>query len=151
MTDHRISRVGALALGLLISRAAGAEAQTEERYRLVEVAGSALPVEVEKEWRCRELVTEAELTLRADSLWALQYTKREVCGQREEVETEHEDGRFTIVADTIRFHDDDGDDDRDWSLSADVDVDELATATRAADGTLTGRLRDGKTTLVFRR
>ena len=151
MTDHRLARAAAVALGLLISTAAGAEAQSEERYRLVEVAGSALPVEVEKEWRCRELVTEAELTLRSDSRWALQYTKREVCGRREEVEAEHEDGRFTIVADTIRFHDDDGEDDGDWSLSRDMDVDELATATRTADGTLTGRLGDGKTTLVFRR
>lgn len=141
---------GALALALtLLAFPTSAEAQAEERYRLVEVAGSKLPVEVEKEWRCREYLTEAALTLGADSLWRMQYTKREVCGDREEIETETEDGRYTVVADTIRFLDDD--DDEDDRVDDDLDVDDLATATRGANGTLTGRLRDGKTTLVFRR
>jgi hypothetical protein len=149
MTDRRLPL--AVALALLVWTAGRAEAQGEERYRLVEVAGKALPAEVEKEWRCSEYVTEAELMLGADSAWVLQYTKREVCGGREELETETEDGRYTVVADTIRFRDDDQDEDRDEDDDRDLDVDELATATRAADGTLTGRLRDGKTTLVFRR
>ena len=151
MTDRVTGRAAALGLVLLIAATAPARAQDAERYRLVELGGSALPVQVEQEWRCREYVTEALLTLGADSLWSLQYTKRERCGDREELETEHEDGRYTVAADTIRFHDDDGDDDRDWDLGRDLDLDELATATRGAGGTLTGRLRDGKTTVLFRR
>lgn len=150
MTDHSLLSRLALALALTAGTAVQAEAQAEQRYRLVEVGGRALPVEVEKEWRCRESVTQATLTLRPDSLWAMDYTKREVCGDREEVETEREDGRYSVVADTIRFHDDDGDDDRD-DRDDDVDLDDLATATRAADGALTARLRDGRTTLLFRR
>jgi hypothetical protein len=93
-------------------------------------------------------VTQATLTLRPDSLWALEYTKREVCGDRTEDETEREDGRYRVTADTIHFHDDDGDDDRDDR--DDLDLDDLATAARAADGALIARLEDGKTTLVFR-
>ena len=152
MTDRTLAGALALALALTAVPASPAEAQGEERYRLVEVAGSALPVEVEREWSCREYVTDATLTLRADSRWRMQYTKCEVCGNREEIETEDEDGRYSVVADTIRFHDEHGDDDeRDWNIARDIDVDELATATRALDGALMGRLRDGKTTLVFRR
>lgn len=151
MTDRTLPLGFALGLALLVSTTARVEAQAEEPYQLVEVAGSALPVEVEKEWRCREYVTQATLTLGTDSLWSLRYTTREVCGNREETETEHDGGRYTVVADTIRFHDDDDDDDGDRDLTGDLEVEDLATGTRAADGTLTGRLRDGETTLVFRR
>lgn len=152
MTERNLAAALAVTLTLLAVPAIRAEAQAEQRYRLVEVGGSPLPVEVEKGLTCREHVTRGTLTLGADSLWSLQYTQREVCGDRAEVETEHEGGRYSMVADTIRFHDDDDDDDdRDWSLGRDVDVDDLETGTLAADGTLTVRLRDGKTTIVFRR
>lgn len=148
MTDRSLMGGLALALALATMPApADAQAPGEERYRLVEVGGSPLPVEVEKGLRCREYVTGATLTLRADSTWTMEYGKREVCGQREETETEHENGRYSVVADSIRFHDDDGDDDDD---DDDIDVDDLASATRSPDG-LTARLEDGKTVLLFRR
>lgn len=137
-----------ITLALLTPVATRAEAQGEQRYRLVEVGGSALPVQVDKGWRCRDSLTSATLTLGSDSLWSLQYTEREVCGDRAEVEEEHERGRYSVVADTIRFHGDDDGDDRD---DDELELDELALATLAADGTLTGRLRDGRTTVVFRR
>lgn len=151
MTDHSLMPRVALALALTAGTATLATAQGEQRYRLVELGGKALPVEVEREGRCREYVTQATLTLRPDSLWALEYTKREVCGDRAEVETEREDGRYSVVADTIRFHDDDDDrDDRDDQDDDDLDLDDLATATRSPEGALAGRLEDGRTTLVFR-
>lgn len=139
-----------LALAATTPGSAVAQAATEERYKLVEVGGSALPVEVEKGIRCREYVTAATLTLRPDSVWTLEYDKREVCGGREERETEHEDGRYSVTGDNIRFYDDDDDDDDDDDRD-DIDMDDLATATRSADGRLTAKLEDGKTVLVFRR
>ncbi len=141
----------AVALVLLTTAAVPVEAQGDQQYRLVQVAGKELPVEVDKDRSCRESVTRATLTLDADSLWSLRYTKREVCGERAEVENEHEGGRYTVVADTIRFRDDDDDDDDDRDDDDDLDVDDLAVATLAADGTLTARLRDGRTIMVFRR
>ena len=107
------------------------------------MGGSALPVQVDKGWRCRDSLTSATLTLGSDSLWILQYTEREVCRDRAEVEEDHERGRYSVVADTIRFH---GDDDRDDDA---LELDELAVATLAADGTLTGRL--SRRMVVFRR
>jgi hypothetical protein len=101
MTERTVLRGLALAGALTAGTTAHAEAQGEQRYRLVEVAGSALPVEVEQEWRCRESVTRATLTLRPDSLWALEYTKRKVCGDRTEDETE----RWRAVATAARAAD----------------------------------------------
>jgi hypothetical protein len=150
MTEATLLRGIGLAAALAAGVHATADGQASERYRLVEVAGSALPVEVEKEWSCRESVTRGTLTLGADSLWTLRYTKREVCGDRAEVENEDESGYYTMEGGTIRFRDDD-DDDRDWELRRDVDLDDLESGTVAADGSLTVQLRDGKTTLLFRR
>jgi hypothetical protein len=141
--------------------ATGAEAQAPaapdlpasaagQRYRLVEVAGAALPVEVEKDWSCRESVTRATLTLVADSTWVLRSTLREACGERAEVETEVEHGRYAREGTSLRFYDEDGEDDRDWDLRREVDLDDLQSGTVGADGSLTVRLDDGKTTLVFR-
>ena len=151
MTDRTPTGGLALALALaLMPHVARAQAPVEERYKLVEIGGKALPVEVEKGRRCSEYVTGATLTLRPDSVWTLEYGKRDVCGDREETETEHEDGRYSVVADSIRFHDDDDHDDDDDDED-DIDVDHLASATRAPDGRLTARLDDGRTVLVFRR
>ena len=141
----------ALALAVVTPGAAQAQTPTEERYNLVEVGGTALPVEVEKGMRCREHVTSGTLTLRADSVWTLEYGKREVCGSREEKETEHEDGRYSVVADSIRFYDDDDDDDGDDDDRNDIEVEDLAAGTRSSDGRLTARLEDGKTIVLFRR
>ena len=47
----------------------------ETRYTLVEVGGRALPVETDKEWRCREEVTAGTLTLRQDGRWLLETTQ----------------------------------------------------------------------------
>jgi hypothetical protein len=72
-----------------------------------------------------------------------------VCGERAEVETETEHGRYSVAGDTVRFFDDDDDDDRD--TGDDVDLDDLKSGTLAADGTLTVRLEDDRSTLVFRK
>ena len=140
-------------LGLAAAVAAAAtpplEGQAPGTYRLVEVAGSALPAEVERDRSCREQVTAGTLTLGADSLWSLRYTKREVCGDRTEEEQEDETGRYSMDRGTIRFHDDDDDNDRDDD--DDIDVDDLDTATLGPDGRLTARLEDGRTAVVFRR
>jgi hypothetical protein len=160
MTDKRMMRGfgAALALAAVVGTRAQAQstgtaiaaAPTTERYRLVEVAGNALPAEVEKEWNCREQVTRGMLTLGADSTWSFRATIREVCGDRAEVDTEEESGRYSLEGGTIGFRDDD-EDDRDGKLRRDVDLDDLETGTLAADGTLTARLEDGTTTLVFRK
>jgi hypothetical protein len=133
-------------LGVVLAVAATI-APTTQRYRLIEVAGMALPAEVEKSWNCREYVTRGDLTLGSDSLWSLRVTLREVCGERAEVETETEQGRYSVAGDTVRFFDDD--DDRD--TGDDVDLDDLKSGTLAADGTLTVRLEDDRSTLVFRK
>ena len=144
MTDTTIVQ----GLGVVLAVAATI-APTTQRYRLIEVAGTALPAEVEKSWNCREYVTRGDLTLGSDSLWSLRVTLREVCGERAEVETETEHGRYSVAGDTVRFFDDDGDDDRD--TGDDVDLDDLKGGTLAADGTLTVRLEDDRSTLVFRK
>jgi hypothetical protein len=153
MTDGMTMRAIGAALALTTGLTTGAVSQEPAgAYRLMEVAGRALPAEVEKEWNCREEVTRGTLTLGADSLWTLRVTLREVCGDRAEVETETETGRYVMAGDTIRFRDDDeDDDDRDWSIGGDVDLDDLQTGTRGGNGTLAVRLKDRKTTLLFRR
>ena len=163
MTDHTTTCTIALAL-LLAAAPSAAHAQgpatgpapnstalTDERYRLVTIAGAPLPAVVEKERSCREEVTQGSLALGSDSLWTLHLAVREVCGDRSEQESETEGGRYSREGGTIRFHDDDGDDDRDWGLGHDVDVDDLKTGTVSSEGALTVQLEDGKTTLVFRK
>jgi hypothetical protein len=150
MTDKMLLGGLGLAMALAASTPGSADAQVPGTYRLTEVAGSALPAEVEREWTCRESVTEGTLTLGADSLWSFRFNTHEVCGARTEEEIEQEGGRYTTEGDTIRFHDDDGGD-RDEDRDDDADLDDLGTATLGSDGRLTARLEDGKTTLVFRR
>ena len=65
------------------------------------------------------------------------------------METETEHGRYSVTGDTVRFFDDDDDDDRD--TGDDVDLDDLKSGTLAADGSLTVRLEDDRSTLVFRK
>jgi hypothetical protein len=121
-------------------------------YKLVQVGGKPLPVEVEKEWRCREDVTAGTLTLRDDGRWLLETTAREVCGDRTTTEQDDDDGRYTVEGQTLRFLDDDGEENtKDWNIGKDVDLDDLRTGTLGTDGTLTVQLADEKTTLVFRR
>ena len=136
------------ALGVALAVAA-TTAPTTQTYRLLEVAGSALPAEVEKEGDCREYVTRGDLTLGSDSLWSFRVTLREACGERAEVETETEHGRYSVAGDTVQFFDDDDDDDRD--IGDDMDLEDLKRGIFAADGTLSVRLDDDQTTLVFRR
>ena len=138
------------ALGVALAVAA-TTAQTTQSYRLIEVAGSALPAEVEKEGNCREYVTRGDLTLGSDSLWSFRVTLRETCGERAEVETETEHGRYSVSGDSVRFFDDDDDDDDDRDSGDDMDLDDLKSGIRAADGTLSVRLDDDRTTLVFRK
>lgn len=162
MTDTRAVRgVGAaLVLAALIGTTAHAQstatavaaAPGAERYRLVEVAGTALPAEVEKEWGCREYVTRGALTLGADSSWSLRTTRREVCGDRVEVEHDDDDGIYKREGETLHFLDDDGraNTDSEWRIGTDIDLDELRTGIIGKGGTLTVQLADDETTLVFR-
>ena len=153
-------KVATIAVALGAAAAGRAEAQSAtpvsteravERDRLVQVAGSELPVVVEKEWRCQESVTRGTLTLESDSVWTFRSTLREECGSRAKVETDIEHGRYTRSGATLRFYDDDEDDGRDWELGNDLDLDDFESGTVAGDGALSIRLRDKETTLVFRR
>lgn len=130
--------------------APGASATTI--YQLAQVDGTALPVEVEKEWHCREDVTAGTLTLGGDGRWLLETTKREVCGSNTKTGIDTDDGRYIAEGQTLRFLDDDGDENtKDWDLGKDIDLDDFRTGTLGGDGTLTVQLADEKTTLVFRR
>jgi hypothetical protein len=121
-------------------------------YQLVQVGGKPLPVEVEKEWRCREDVTAGKLSLGTDGRWLLETTEREVCGDRTRTELESDDGRYTTEGQTLRFFDEDGEENtKDWSIGKDIDLADLRSGTIGADGTLTVQLADEETTLVFRR
>jgi hypothetical protein len=129
-----------------------AAAPAETRYVLVDVGGKALPVEIDKGWRCREDVTAGTLLLREDGHWRLQMSVREICGDRPEMEHEDDDGTYRAEGTTLHFLDDDGNRNHaDWSLGGEIDLDELDQGTMAAGGTLTVRLADEKTVLRFRR
>lgn len=161
-TDHTKA---ALVLALLLTAATGsARAQgpaagpeprstvlSDERYRLVTIAGKPLPAVVEQERSCREEVTQGTLMLGADSLWSLHLATREICGDRTEQESDTDGGRYDRDGSKIRFHDDDGDDDRDGSRGGDIDLDDLKTGAVSTGGVLTVQLEDGKTSLVFRK
>jgi hypothetical protein len=136
------------------SAAAAAPAATPVAitFKLVQVGGQALPVEVEKGWRCREEVTAGALTLGAEGRWMLETTKRETCGDRTKDEIDTDEGRFTTEGQTYSFFDEDGEQSsKEWSLGKDIDVDDFITGSLAGDGTLEVRLADEKTTLTFRR
>lgn len=125
---------------------------TATEYTLAQVAGKPLPVMVDKESHCEETVTAGTLTLSGENRWRLATVTSEVCGDRTDEDRDSDDGTYRTEGATIRFLDDDGDDsDRDRDLGKELDLDELQTGTIADDGTLTVRLADEKTTLVFRR
>ena len=161
MTDRTRIRTALALVGCAVLAPVSASAQAAvataeraqppaQRYRLVEVAGSALPAQVEKEWRCKEYVTAGALTLATDSTWTLETTTREVCGQRTEEDSDVEGGRYSAAGDSLRFYDDDGEQDRDSRRESDIDLEDLHSGTRAPDGRLIVRLEDGETTAVFR-
>jgi hypothetical protein len=146
----------AVALSLTVTGTGAAQAApaapTETRFVLVGVGGKALPVEIEKEWRCREDVTAGTLRLREDGFWRLETSVRETCGDRTEMEHEDEDGRYRTEGTTLHFLDDDGERNRaDWSLRDEIDLDELDQGTISDGGVLTVRLADAKTVLRFQR
>jgi hypothetical protein len=156
----------AAALGLTVSTGATAQVAAgtpdttqahavqpaESRYTLVDVDGKRLPVETEKEWRCRDEVTAGTLVLREDSRWRLEASIRETCGGRTEMDQENEDGIYRIEGTTIQFLDEDGNrNDADWSLVREIDLDELDQGSIADGGMLTVRLADEETVLRFRR
>jgi hypothetical protein len=129
-----------------------AAAPSETRYVLVDVGGKALPVEIDKGWRCREDVTAGTLLLREDGHWRLETSVREICGDRPEMEHEDDDGTYRAEGTTLHFLDDDGNRNHaDWSLGGEIDLDELDQGTMADGGTLTVRLADEETVLRFRR
>lgn len=156
-------RMNGVALAAAVALTAPAAAQAQDttatqtatqltRYTLVEVGGKPLPVEVDREWRCRESVHAGTLMLRSDGRWRLETSNREVCGDRTEEDLEDEDGRYRTEGATLRFFDDDGrENDDDWDLGREIDLDELETGTLNDDGTLTVQLADDETTLLFRR
>jgi hypothetical protein len=128
------------------------EAAAERRYTLMDVGGKALPVEIEKEWRCRDEVTAGTLVLRENSRWRLETSIRETCGSRTKMDQEDEDGIYRTEGTTIHFLDDDGDrNDADWSLEAEMDLDELDHGSIADGDLLSVQLADEKTVLRFRR
>ena len=128
------------------------EAAAERRYTLVDVGGKGLPVEIEKEWRCRDEVTAGTLVLREDSRWHLETSVRETCGTRTKMDQEDEDGIYRTEGTTIHFLDDDGDrNDADWSLETEIDLDELDHGLIADGDLLSVRLADEKTVLRFQR
>jgi hypothetical protein len=94
----------------------------------VDVDGKGLPVEIEKEWRCREVVTAGMLILREDGRWRLDTSVRETCGDRTTVDQEDEDGRYRTEGTTIHFLDDGNRNDSDWSLERDIDLEDLDRA-----------------------
>lgn len=134
--------------------AAAQEAPSPATYRLVEVAGGALPAVLEEADACREEVLGGTLTLEADGRWTLVTTEREVCGDAVEEEEEREDGTYEVDGDAIRFLDDDVDESDDPEDGADdageIELEDLSSGTRT-DAGLTIRLEDGETVLVFRR
>jgi hypothetical protein len=132
--------------------AAAADAPAASTYKLVQVAGRELPVEVEKGWRCRDDVVSGTLSLQ-ENRWRLETTKRETCGDRTREELDSDDGRYRMEGQSIRFFDDDGEaNDKDWNLiGKEIDLDEMTAGTLGTDGTLTVQLADEKTALVFRR
>jgi hypothetical protein len=145
--------IGLVGGGLAASLAAqGPTRDTATVYQLAQVGGKALPVEVEKGFRCREEVTGGKLTLAQDGRWLLETSQREHCGDRATDELDTDDGRYTTEGQTLRFFDDDGKENtKDWSIGKDIDLDDLHSGTLGADGALTVLLADEKTTLVFRR
>ncbi len=154
-----LAATAALSLTLTATAAAQASPDTvrsagpaETRYVLVDVGGKSLPVEVEKEWRCREEVTAGTLLLREDGRWRLETTRRETCGSRVETDQEDEDGIYRTEGATIHFLDDDGNrNDADWHLGKEIDLDDLDQGTLADGGTLSVRLADEETVLRFRK
>ena len=149
-TDTRDTNRTALPTAAEPAAAATSAAAT---YRLVQVAGRQLPVEIEKGWRCREDVVSGSLTLDGNGRWQLETTKRETCGSRTREELESDDGRYRAEGQTFRFFDEDGESNsKDWNLiGKDIDLDDMVTGSLGADGALTVQLADEETTLVFRR
>ncbi len=142
-------------------------AQQAETWQLAEVNGMALPALIEQDGEnCREEVTSGSLTLESDGGWTLVTQEREVCGDKVEEDSEEEDGRYSTQGVTVTFtegdddtDDDDADDDDTDDDDADDDdgddddrgdADDLASGTRSGS-TLTVRLEDGNTVLLFRR
>jgi hypothetical protein len=138
-------------VGFPSAGAAPASVPDTTRYRLVEVAGNALPAQIEQEWGCREDVTAGTLILTGDGRWHLESATRETCGGRSEEERDSEFGTYTWTGSALTFLDEDGhsESDREWG-DKDIDLDELASGSRAPDGALRVKLADGRTTLVFR-
>ena len=135
----------------VLANQAPAAAPAERRFTLVEVGGKALPVQVDKEWRCREEVTAGTLVLRGDGRWRLGTSIRETCGDRTKMDQEDEDGLYRTEGGTIQFLDDDGNrNDDDWHVLPEIDLDELDQGSIADGGTLTVRLADEKTVLKFK-
>lgn len=142
-----------LAYGVLgtAAPAAAQAASQDETFRLIQVAGKALPAVIEEEDGCREEVVSGTLTLKADGIWILVTQEREVCGDRVEEEDEREEGKYSIEGSLIRFVDDDCDGDADEDdTDDDLDLDDMTTGTRTAEG-LTVRLKGSDAVLVFRR
>ena len=124
----------------------------ENRYTLVEVDGKGLPVETEKEWRCRDEVTAGTLVLREDGRWRLETSIRETCGDRTKMDEEDDDGIYRTEGTSIQFLDEDGNrNDADWSLAREIELDELDQGAIADGDALTVRLADEKTVLRFLR
>ncbi len=150
--------IAALTCTLILAEAASSPVRAQDTtsaqtgtYRLVTVGGKALPATVEQGIACREDVTAASLTLRPDSTWVLEASTREVCGGRTETDSDTDAGRYSIEGRTIRFLDDDGTPETEDDEDSDDDLDDLTSGRFAAGGSLTAKINDGQTKLVFNR
>jgi hypothetical protein len=121
-------------------------------YTLLEVGGKSLPTLIEEEWRCHKEVITGTLVLSGGGRWLLQTMTREVCGDQTSVKRSTEDGIYRTEAGTMHLFDEAGRErtKRGWSFGTDIDLDELKTGTFGSEGTLTVRLSDEQTELVFR-
>ncbi|HEY7479248.1 MAG TPA: hypothetical protein VH680_01930 [Gemmatimonadales bacterium] len=122
-------------------------------YTLLEVGGKSLPTLIEQEWRCHKDIIAGTLVLSGGGRWLLQTVTREVCGDQTMVNRSTDDGIYRTEAGTMHLFDAAGRErtaKRGWSFGTDIDLEELKTGTFGSEGTLTVRLSDGHTELVFR-
>jgi hypothetical protein len=145
-----------VATALTLSTWAPAEAQAaagDRTFQLATVTGSQLPVVLEEEDGCREELLSATLALSSTGRWTLTTSERETCGNDVELDEDTDVGMFRITGQTVQFLDIDGDIPETLQASAasaptDIEVEELSVGTLSGN-TLTARLTDGHTVLVF--
>ena len=116
-------------------------------WLLTRIGGEELPAMVEVDGGCREEVTVAVLTFEANNAWHLEWTEREICGDKVDEESESETGVFTFSGNNVELLDGRGMTQQEDSGD---DLDDLSTGTLAGN-TLTLRLGKTDRTATFRK